>query len=129
MNTATVRVDSWVWAVRLAKTRSMATTACKAGHVRVNDAPAKPAQPVRVGDIVRVRLHENERTYRVTGLATKRGSATEAAKYFEDLTPPPPPRTERPMAVVRDPGAGRPSKRERRQLDQLRGRDSSTRDH
>lgn len=120
-----MRVDSWVWAVRLAKTRSQATTACKAGHVRVNDASAKPAQPVRVGDIVRVRLHSLERIYRVTGLATKRGSATEAAKYFEDLTPPPPPRVERPMSVVRDPGAGRPSKRERRELDRLRGWDSS----
>ena len=127
MNTAAVRVDSWVWAVRLAKTRSMATTACKGGHVRVNDAPARPAQPVRVGDIVRVRLHERERIYRVTGLATKRGSATEAAKYYEDLTPPPPPKVERPLAVVRDRGTGRPSKRERRQLDQLRGHDSSSR--
>lgn len=116
-----VRVDSWVWAVRLAKTRSQATTACKAGHVYVNGDSAKPAQQVRVGDTVRVRLHGHERIYKVTGLATKRGSAAEAAKYFEDFTPPPPPRTERPAPVRRDPGAGRPSKRERRQLDALRG--------
>lgn len=121
MSSGSVRVDSWVWAVRLAKTRSQATTACKAGHVRVNDQTAKPAQPVRVGDVVRVRLHGFEKTYRVTGLATKRGSATEAARFYEDLTPPPLPKVERPAPVIRDPGTGRPSKRERRQLDQLRG--------
>ena len=116
-----VRVDSWVWAVRLAKTRSQATTACKAGHVYINGVSAKPAQQVRIGDTVRVRLHGHERIYQVTGLATKRGSATEAAKYFTDLTPPPPPKVERAAPVLRDRGAGRPSKRERRQLDSLRG--------
>lgn len=118
-----VRVDAWVWAVRLAKTRSQATAACKAGHVRVNDATAKPAQPVSVGDIVRVRLHGLERIYRVTGLATRRGSAAEAAALFEDLTPPPPPRVERPTDVVRERGLGRPTKRDRRKIDHLRGRD------
>lgn len=118
-----VRTDSWVWAARLANTRSQATAACRAGHVRVNDATAKASQPVRVGDIVRVRLHDRERIYRVTGLAIRRGSATEAAKHFEDLTPPPPPRTERPAAIVRDRGAGRPTKRERRELERLRGRE------
>lgn len=117
-----MRVDAWVWAVRLAKTRSQATAACRAGHVRVNDHTAKAAQAVRVGDVVRVRLHGFDRIYRVTGLATRRGSAAEAAQHFEDLTPPPPPRTERPMPVLRDPGAGRPTKRERREIDRLRGR-------
>lgn len=120
---STVRVDSWVWAVRLAKTRSQATAACRAGHVRVNDAPAKASQPVRIGDIVRTRLHTIERIYRVTGLAVRRGSATEAAAYFEDLTPPAPPRVERPATVYRDPGAGRPTKRDRREIEKLRGRD------
>lgn len=118
-------MDSWVWAVRLAKTRSQATAACRAGHVRVNDATAKAAQPVRIGDVVRVRLHSVDRIYRVTGLAIRRGSATEAAQYFEDLTPPPPPRVERPTAVIRDRGAGRPTKRDRREIDRLRGRDTA----
>ncbi|MGO3148039.1 MAG: RNA-binding S4 domain-containing protein [Leucobacter sp.] len=120
-----VRVDSWVWAVRLAKTRSQATAACRAGHVRVNGSTAKAAQPVRVGDEVRTRLHTVDRIYRVTGLAIRRGSATEAAKYFEDLTPPAPPRVERPAAVIRDRGAGRPTKRDRREIDKLRGRDAT----
>lgn len=91
--------------------------------MRVNGAPAKAATPVRVGDEVRTRLHAIERVYLVTGLATRRGSATEAAKHFEDLTPPPPPRVERPATVFRDPGAGRPTKRDRRQIEKLRGRD------
>ena len=118
----TVRIDSWIWAVRLAKTRSQATTACRAGHVRVNDEPAKAAQKVSIGDVVRVRLHGFEKIYRVVGLALRRGSAAEAALLFEDLTPPAPPRVERPSAVIRDRGAGRPTKRDRREIDRLRGR-------
>ncbi|UOQ57305.1 RNA-binding S4 domain-containing protein [Leucobacter allii] len=122
MADGSVRVDAWVWGVRLAKTRSQATAACRAGHVRVNGATAKAAQPVRLGDEVRVRLHGFDRIYRVAGLPTRRGSAAEAARHFEDLTPPPPPRVERPAAILRDRGAGRPTKRERRDIDRLRGR-------
>lgn len=118
---ASVRVDAWVWAARLSKTRSQATAACRAGHIRVNGNPVKASQSVRVGDEVRARLHGFDRVYRVTALAERRGSAADAAKLFEDLTPPPPPRTERPAAVIRDPGAGRPTKRERREIDKLRG--------
>ena len=120
-----VRVDAWIWAVRLAKTRSQATAAVKAGHVRVNDAPAKPSQQVGPGDIVRVRLHGFEKIYRVAGLASRRGSAAEAAVLFEDLTPPLPPRVERPSDVTRERGAGRPTKRDRREIDRLRGIDRS----
>ncbi|MBP1326717.1 ribosome-associated heat shock protein Hsp15 [Leucobacter exalbidus] len=118
-----VRVDSWVWGVRLAKTRSQATTACRAGHVRVNGNTAKASQAVKLGDEVRVRQHGFDRIYKVTGLPTRRGSATEAAKHFEDHTPPTPPREERPADIIRDRGAGRPTKRERRDIDRLRGRD------
>lgn len=117
-----VRVDAWIWAVRLAKTRSQATAAVKAGHVRVNDTPVKPSQQVSPGDIVRVRLHGFEKIYRVAGLASRRGSAAEAAVLFEDLTPPPPPRVERPGDVTRERGAGRPTKRDRREIDRLRRR-------
>ena len=117
----TVRVDQWVWAVRLAKTRSQATAACKAGHIYVNGNAAKPAQAVSPGDTVRARLHGHERVYRVIAVATRRGSASDAAKLFDDLTPTAPPKMDRPAAVVRDPGTGRPTKRERRELDRLRG--------
>jgi ribosome-associated heat shock protein Hsp15 len=116
-----VRVDSWVWAVRMAKTRSAATTACRAGHVQVNGERVKAAQPLHVGDEVRVRTTETERTLRVSRLITKRVSAAVAAECFIDLTPPPPPREEVAVTVRRDRGAGRPTKRDRRDIERLRG--------
>jgi ribosome-associated heat shock protein Hsp15 len=117
-----VRVDSWVWAVRLTKTRSAATDAAKAGHIRVNGDRAKPAQPVKPGDEVRVRSTDAERIVRVTKLIAKRVGAPVAAACYEDLTPPAPPREERPATVLRDRGAGRPTKRDRRDIERLRGR-------
>ncbi|MFW7414888.1 RNA-binding S4 domain-containing protein [Demequina sp. SO4-18] len=117
------RADAWVWAVRLAKTRSAATAAARAGHVRVNGERAKPATTVRVGDRVEVRLHEQIKIVEVRQLLVKRVGAPVAQAAYIDHSPPPPPRAERPAAVgVRDRGAGRPTKRERRQLDRLRGR-------
>jgi ribosome-associated heat shock protein Hsp15 len=118
----TARVDSWIWAVRLAKTRSAATAACRAGHVQVNGERAKAAQPVRVGDEVRLRTADAERTVTVARLVVKRVGAIVAAECLVDLTPPPPPKEERPLTVLRDRGAGRPTKRERRDLEKLRGR-------
>ncbi|MBT1018679.1 RNA-binding S4 domain-containing protein [Canibacter sp. lx-72] len=116
-----IRVDVWIWAARLAKTRSRATAACKAGHVRINGVTAKPAQHVTVGDRVRVTIGDTFKLYEVIGFASKRGSATEVAKLFTDLTPSAPSKAERAAPVLRDAGAGRPSKKERRQLDRLRG--------
>ncbi len=119
---ASARVDSWIWAVRLAKTRSAATAACRAGHVQVNGERAKAAQPVHVGDEIRVRTTEAERTVRVARLVIKRVGAAVAAECLTDLTPPPPPKEERVLTVVRDRGAGRPTKRDRRDIERLRGR-------
>ncbi|MDO9395165.1 MAG: RNA-binding S4 domain-containing protein [Herbiconiux sp.] len=116
-----VRVDSWLWAVRVYKTRSLATAACRAGHVRVNGERVKAAQTVRVGDEVRSRISGFDRILTVRGLATKRGSAAAAALCFTDLTPPPPPRESVAFVPVRDRGAGRPTKRDRRELERLRG--------
>jgi ribosome-associated heat shock protein Hsp15 len=116
-----VRVDSWIWAVRVLKTRSAATTSCRAGHVTLNDERAKAAQPVRVGDEVRVRTGEGERILIVKRLIVKRVSATVAAECFEDHTPPPPPREERVLTAVRERGAGRPTKKDRREIDRLLG--------
>ncbi len=115
------RIDVWVWAARLAKTRSQATAACKAGRVKINGDTAKPAHSVKIGDLVRVTIGSSYKLYSVTGFAEKRGSAAAAATLFTDLTPPPPPKTERAIPVIRERGAGRPSKKERRQLDRLRG--------
>lgn len=119
---ASVRVDSWAWAVRLYKTRSAASTACKAGHLRVNGDKAKPATPVRIGDEVRARVGETERILIAKRLIVKRVGAAVAAECVDELTPPPPPKAEAPSAIVRERGAGRPTKRDRRILDQLRGR-------
>lgn len=116
------RVDAWVWAIRLYPTRSAATAACKAGHVKVNGVSAKPAQTVRVGDRVRALTAGGERIVVVIGLISKRTSATLAAQHFDDETPPPPPREERAARVVRERGAGRPTKRDRRLIERLRGR-------
>lgn len=116
------RADAWVWAVRLTKTRSQATAACRAGHIRVNGDRAKPATTVRVGDRVEVRLHEQIRIVEVRQLLVKRVGAPVAQAAYVDHSPPPPPREHVAPAGVRDRGAGRPTKRERRQLDRLRGR-------
>ena len=116
------RVDSWIWAVRLAKTRSAATAACRAGHVQVNGERAKAAQPVHIGDEVRLRNTDLERTVQVVRLVVKRVGASVAAECLVDLTPPPPPKEEVAAVIQRDRGAGRPTKRERRDLEKLRGR-------
>ncbi len=115
-------MDSWTWAVRLYKTRSQATAACRAGHVRVNGERAKPATTVKVGDEVVVRGGERERIVEVVKLLVKRVGATVAADAVIDRSPPPPPRELRVAVAQRDRGAGRPTKRERRDIDRLRGR-------
>jgi ribosome-associated heat shock protein Hsp15 len=115
------RVDAWIWAVRITKTRSAATTACKAGHVRVNGERAKPAQTITIGDEVRVRQNGFDRIVVVKGIILKRVGAPVAAQYVDDRTPPPPPREEVGFVPTRERGAGRPSKRERRDLEKLRG--------
>lgn len=120
--TSSVRIDSWVWAVRLVKTRSLAAAECRAGHVTVRDQKAKPAEQVRVGDEVRVRSGDVERIVTVSRLVTKRVGASVAVECYIDLTPPPPPREERPATVTRDRGAGRPTKRERRDIERWLGR-------
>ncbi|MFM9378342.1 DUF3558 family protein [Gordonia sp. VNK21] len=117
------RIDSWIWGIRLTKTRSAAGAACRAGHVQVNGVTAKPATPVAVGDEVRVRIHGRDRIVEVTKLISKRVSAPAAAECYLDHSPPPPPREVLAGIPRRDPGAGRPTKRERRQLDRLRSMD------
>ncbi len=117
---ATVRIDAWLWAIRAYKTRSAATAACRAGHVRVNGNPAKAAQAVQPGDTIRVRQPGYERILEVRRLIAKRVGAEAAAQCFTDLTP------ARPVLPAlglpqRDRGAGRPTKRDRREMDRLRG--------
>ena len=118
-----VRVDAWLWAVRIYKSRSLATTACKAGHVSIDGVKAKPSTLVRPGMRINVRVGDRVRVLVfVQGLA-KRVSAPLAPAAMIDESPPVPPRAGRPAPVaLRLRGAGRPTKRERRELDRFRGR-------
>jgi ribosome-associated heat shock protein Hsp15 len=120
-NGETVRIDSWIWAVRLVKTRSVGATACRGGHVRVNGERVKPAHAVRVGDEVRLRHEGRERIVVVKRLIRKRVGAPVAAQCYIDNSPPPPPREAVAPIGVRDRGTGRPTKRDRRELERLRG--------
>jgi ribosome-associated heat shock protein Hsp15 len=116
------RIDRWLWTVRLAKTRSLAAQACRAGHVQINGVRAKPAAPVSVGDTVRARLGGRERIVEVVRLPGSRLGAEPAAACLIDRSPPPPPREPLVGFGLRGRGAGRPTKRDRRHLDQARGR-------
>jgi ribosome-associated heat shock protein Hsp15 len=116
------RVDSWIWSVRLAKTRSAAAAAVKGGHVRVNGVRVKPAHLVRPGDEVRVRQADRDRVVVVEKVIVKRVGPPVAAACYIDNSPPPPPRELAAPVAVRDRGAGRPTKRDRRDTDKLLGR-------
>lgn len=116
------RVDRWLWAVRLFKTRSAATDACRGGHVRINDARVKPAAEVKVGDTIKVRVGDRDRVVVVVRIVDSRVGAPIAATCMDDQSPPPPPRDPWLQVARRDRGAGRPSKRDRRELERIRDR-------
>ncbi|ANP54416.1 ribosome-associated heat shock protein Hsp15 [Streptomyces griseochromogenes] len=116
----TVRIDSWIWAVRLIKTRSLGAAACRGGHVHVNGERVKPAYSVHVGDEVRLRHEGRERVVIVKRLIRKRVGAPVAVQCYVDNSPPPPPREAIAPAGLRDRGTGRPTKRDRRELERLR---------
>jgi ribosome-associated heat shock protein Hsp15 len=116
-------VDSWIWSVRLARTRAAASAACRAGHVRVNGVRIKPAHSIRANDEVRLRQDGYERVVVVVRVIAKRVGAPVAAECYIDNSPPRPPREEVAAPVAaRDRGAGRPTKRDRRSIDKLLGR-------
>ncbi|HKJ40668.1 MAG TPA: RNA-binding S4 domain-containing protein [Sunxiuqinia sp.] len=116
-----VRVDKWLWAVRVFKTRSQATDACKKGHVAMDDQSVKPSRILKEGDIVKVRKSPVVYRYKVLQLAEKRMGAKLVPDFMEDVTPP----EELEILDVqknmswfkRDRGTGRPTKKERRDLD------------
>ena len=116
------RLDKWLFFARMAKSRSLAQSYIQSGHVKVNGTTAKPATPVRVGDRVHVRVHGRDHEVEVVQVIDKRVGAAVAAECFVDHSPPPPPKEDRFSVAERDRGAGRPTKRERRDLDRWRGR-------
>lgn len=117
------RIDKYLWAIRVFKTRSDATDACKGGKVRVNWADIKPSKNVRTGDVISVRKGAVTYTYRVIAVIDKRQGAKLVPQYAENITP------EEELAKLkapvetfflkRDRGSGRPTKKERRQMDSL----------
>ena len=120
--TGAMRLDKWLWTARFYKSRSLAQAACEGGKVDVNAQAAKPSRGVRVGDRLQLSMGEWRREIVIKVLAERRGPAAEARALYDDLSPPPPPRALRPpKAVVRTRGLGRPTKRERRLHDRLRG--------
>jgi ribosome-associated heat shock protein Hsp15 len=119
----TARVDRWLWAVRLYKPRSAATDACRGGHVKVNGRTAKPATPVRPGDRVEAFAGGRTRVLEVVEAIETRVGAAVAAACVVDHSAPPPPRPQAPAdPFARDRGTGRPTKRDRREMERLRRR-------
>ncbi len=118
-----MRLDQWLWAVRLYKTRTLAAESIKSGHVKLNGEPSKPAREVKPGELIVARCGQITRTLKVLSAPASRVGAKLVPQFAEDLTPP------EEYNPVRDPvfvtpafrprGAGRPTKRERRQLDGL----------
>ncbi|WP_250258597.1 S4 domain-containing protein [Dermabacter sp. Marseille-Q3180] len=118
-----VRLDSWLHAVRLFKTRSLASSAIKASHVRVDGEVVKPSFRLNIGSTVAVRHPGYTNEYVVKKLLAKRVGAPLAREAYTDISAPPPPQLfAAPPRRAR--GAGRPTKKERRALDRLRGRES-----
>ena len=118
-----LRVDRWLWAIRLYKTRTAASAACRAGHVSVNGDRAKPATTVRVGDTVEARVGDRQRIVEVLALIETRVGAKVAVECYVDHSPAPEPfDVGTLMEGVRDRGAGRPTKRDRRETERLKGK-------
>ena len=116
-----VRIDKWVWAVRIFKTRSQATEACKKGHISIDDLPVKPSRHVHQGEIIQVRKPPYTRRFKVLALAEKRMSASLVHDFAEDVTPPEELALQEMQKnmrwMTREKGTGRPTKKERRDLD------------
>jgi ribosome-associated heat shock protein Hsp15 len=120
-----VRLDRWLWAARFYKSRALAAEVCDGGKVEVNGHPAKPHKLIRVHDTIAITHPGGPKELKVLALSERRGPASEARLLYEDHSPPPPPREGRPLFApppFRPPGFGRPTKRERRQTEGLRGR-------
>lgn len=118
-----VRLDKYLWSIRAYKTRSEATTACNGGKVRLNGADVKPSKAVKVGDVIVVRKGPVTYTYKVLALLDKRQGPKLVPQYAENLTPQEElDKLHAPVETFflkRDRGAGRPTKKDRRQMDEL----------
>lgn len=119
--TSRQRVDKWLFFARVAKSRTLAAKLVEAGKVRINgDRVVQPAHAVKAGDGLTITLERRILVLRVHATGTRRGPATEARLLYEDLSPAAPPPLAQVDAGIREAGAGRPTKRDRRALDRLR---------
>lgn len=122
---STTRVDKWLWSVRAYKTRTQAGDACSTGKVSVNGEVAKASTKIKAGDEVTARRRDRTIVYGVVEIIEKRVSATRAAECIDDRSPALPPRdgADAPFAVfaLRERGTGRPTKRDRREIERLQG--------
>jgi ribosome-associated heat shock protein Hsp15 len=117
------RLDKWLFFARVTKSRTLAAKLVEAGHVRVNrDKAAQAAHMVTPGDVLTIGLDRRVLVYRVVETGLRRGPAPEAATLYEDLSPSEPAAgADRPAPpALREPGSGRPTKKDRRDLDRLR---------
>lgn len=116
------RLDKWLFYSRAAKSRTLAQKLIETGAIRVNsERTTRTDHQVGDGDVLTMTVHTKLLVWKILDPGTRRGPAPEAAALYEDLSPPPLPRqTVPPAFVARDPGAGRPTKKERRDTDRLR---------
>jgi ribosome-associated heat shock protein Hsp15 len=124
LSDSSVRVDKWLWAVRIYKTRNQATESCRKGKVTISGQAVKPSRVVRIDDVIEVRKSPVKYSYRVLGLLGKRLSAEAVKAYIEDVTPGEELEKRKirdTFYVSREKGLGRPTKKERRTLDKLKG--------
>ena len=122
METDSMRIDKWLWCIRAFRTRSKASAACKANHIQLNGLGIKPASPVRVGDEVSIDYPRYQRTLKVVALLPRRVGAPLAINHYEDLTPESEydklkKKTLAQSVIERERGSGRPTKRDRRELE------------
>lgn len=118
-----VRIDKWLWAVRLYKSRSLATEACNAGHVKIGGSSVKPSRDVRVGEVITATTGRVLRTVKMLAPLEQRVGAKRVGGFLEDLTTPEEyarAREDLPQSALQFPrGFGRPTKKQRRQLEKL----------
>jgi ribosome-associated heat shock protein Hsp15 len=120
------RIDRWLWHARVVRTRALAASLASSGHVRVNGQRiTAPGRAVRIGDVLTIALPNAIKVMRILSFTARRGSADQAKSLYDDLSPLPASAPSGTAAPKRDPGAGRPTKRERRALDQLRQRNAA----
>jgi ribosome-associated heat shock protein Hsp15 len=117
------RIDKWLWHARVVRTRSAAAALVASGHVRLNGARTDAAShAVKPGDVVTIALDRRVRILKVAGFAERRGAAAAACALYDDLSEPVPAPADRASApALREPGAGRPTKRDRRAWSRLAG--------